>query len=45
METTIKTDCFAYKRTECDALKIMVCKDGKCRFYKSKKEEKTKWKI
>lgn len=37
METTIKTDCFAYKCEECSALKSMVCKNSNCNFYKPKK--------
>lgn len=31
-----KTDCFAYKRDRCWALKEMVCRNGKsCSFYKT----------
>lgn len=36
----IKTDCFAYKKNlnRCGALEVLYCKDGECRFYKTKEE-------
>lgn len=38
-----RTDCFAYTgkdKRECDILKKLYCKKGKCNFYKEKKLEK-----
>lgn len=44
---TVKTDCFAYKAKEkincnkCDALNDLYCGfEEKCKFYKTKEEEK-----
>ena len=38
----IKTDCFAYRcedgKEKCNALNRLYCKEGKCSFYKTKKE-------
>ncbi len=41
-----KTDCFAYKpgqhtprrKAECTALDRMYCREGECRFYKSRED-------
>lgn len=35
----INKDCFAYRTSEyCSALNKMICKNGKCSFYKSKQQ-------
>lgn len=36
----VKEDCFAYIKElrRCKALKYLYCKDGECKFYKTKKE-------
>lgn len=44
--TRAKTDCFAYKpgqqiprrKAECTALERLYCKEGECRFYKSRED-------
>jgi hypothetical protein len=45
----VKEDCFAYKGIKCDALHKLYCEEeGKCSFYKTKKqlkEEQEKIKI
>ncbi len=34
----VKEDCFAYKGIKCDALHKLYCEEGKCNFYKTKKQ-------
>ena len=34
----VKTDCFAYEKGECKALKELYCRTEKCKFYKPKGE-------
>ncbi len=34
----VKTDCFAYAKGECKALKELYCRTGECNFYKPKGE-------
>lgn len=37
-EGQVKTDCFAYAKGECKALKELYCRTEKCKFYKPKGE-------
>ena len=37
-DTTIRTDCFAYKKGNCTALDKLYCTKEKCTFYKTSKE-------
>jgi hypothetical protein len=34
----VKTDCFAYAKGECKALKELYCKTEKCNFFKTKEQ-------
>lgn len=36
--TTVKTDCFAYKNNNCTALTDLYCAKEKCNFYKTHQE-------
>lgn len=47
--TRAKTDCFAYRpgqqkpprrKAECTALDKLYCRDGECRFYKDKEQQR-----
>ena len=37
-KSTVKTDCFAYKKGNCTALNDLYCAKEKCSFYKTHKE-------
>ncbi len=44
----IKTNCFAYKETDCSVLKKLYCKKGTCRFFKTKdqyRKDKEKYEV
>lgn len=37
-ESTVKTDCFAYKNHNCTVLNDLYCAKEKCSFYKTHEE-------
>lgn len=37
-----KTDCFAYQRDRCSALKAVYCRQGDCGFYKTQSQAQSK---